>query len=83
MHTGQPGKAVPDMTVIVYPIDKKLFLTAEYPISPVTVPDVGHLIEPSFSFKDGDKALKCIMRFIFGCHLPYSVLLVIHVCRKE
>ena len=74
---------MPDTAVIVYPVGKKFFLAAEYPISPVTVPDAERLIEPSFSFKDADKALKCIMRLISGYHVPYPVLLVIHVCQEK
>jgi hypothetical protein len=57
------------MTVIVYPVGKEFLLAAEYPISSVTVPDAECLIEPSFSFKDADKALECIMRLIFGYHV--------------
>jgi hypothetical protein len=74
---------VPDTTVIIYPVGKKFFLAAEYPISPVTVPDTERLIEPSFSFEVADKALKCIMRFISGYHVPYPVSLVIHVCLEK
>jgi len=60
---------VRDMTAIVYPVGKEILPAAEYPIFSVTVPDVERLIEPSFSFKDADKALKCIIRLISGSHV--------------
>ncbi|MGZ3649411.1 MAG: hypothetical protein ACXU9G_10345 [Syntrophales bacterium] len=77
------GKAVPDMTVIVYSVGKEFLLAAEYPISSVTVPDAERLIEPSFSFKDADEAVKCIMRLISGYHVPYPVSLVSHFCQDK
>jgi hypothetical protein len=71
---GPAGKTVRDMTVIVYPVGKEFLLAAEYPISSVTMPDAERLIEPSFSFKDADKALKCIMRLISGSHVIIGFL---------
>ncbi|HEX7535272.1 MAG TPA: hypothetical protein VF343_08435 [Syntrophales bacterium] len=80
---GPAGETLPDMTVIVYPVGKEFLLAAEYPISSVAVPDAERLIEPSLSFKDADKTLKCIMRLISSYHVPYPVLLVIHVCQEK
>jgi len=54
---GPAGKAVPDVTVVVYPIGEKHLPVAGYSISSVPVPDPERLIEPAFSFKDADKSL--------------------------
>jgi hypothetical protein len=59
---GPAGEAVPDRAVIVYPVGKKFFPAAEYPVSPVTVPDAERLIEPSFTFKNADKVLEHLLR---------------------
>jgi hypothetical protein len=59
------GEAVPDTAVIVYPIGKKFSSAAEYPVSPVTVPDAERLVEPSFTFKNADDALEHFVRMPF------------------
>jgi hypothetical protein len=73
------GKAVPDMTVIVYSVGKEFLLTAEYPISFVTVPDAERLIEPALSFKGTDKVLKSILWH----RVPYLDFLVVHFCQEK
>lgn len=86
------GKTVRDMTVIVYPIGKEFFAAAEYPVSPVSVPDADRLVEPSFTFKDANEVLEHFLRSNFSIiarrlicsyHVACPVLLVIHVCRKK
>ena len=76
------------MTIIVYSIGKKFLPAAECPISSVTAPNAKRLIEPAFAFKNDDKVLKyffCTIsqRLISGCHFPYFVLLVIHICQEK
>ena len=86
------GKAVPDMTVIIYPIGEEFLPAAEYPVSPVTALDAECLIEPSVTFKNADKILEHFLRFNFSMiakrlicsyHVHYSVLLVIHFCPEK
>jgi len=63
------GISVLDVTLIVYPIGKKFLPAAEYPISSSAMPNTECLIEPSFIFKDADKALQHTLRFIFVYHV--------------